>query len=336
MVAYLQRRAAQRQVRLERALALHRGSPVERILHLYDLLAVELAEPGYRGSPFANACVELGAEHPAAAVAREHRQWLLDAFTGLATEAAAPDPAALAAQLLLLYEAAAAGRRRRRPHGQDRRRRLAGRAHCAAAHPPGAPPRDTSQAAARRRSGSWRSSTAPTCPTATTSWPTTAPGRGSRAWLADACRPRLPRSVEQPAHRRRSRELLVAAGGAARARRRQLRRPSRSAPRRAGGGALERTPLLVELAAGPEPRSRRPTPTHRARASAAARRRAWRRPPTSRCGPGASGPGSRSAAPPTAGGPSWTAPATARAAGATWPDAVTGPRTAPGATVRLP
>src|SRR3954466_6620516 len=64
VVAYLQRRAAERQVRLERALALHRGSPVERVLHLYDLLAVEVGEPGYRGSPFANARVELGAEHP--------------------------------------------------------------------------------------------------------------------------------------------------------------------------------------------------------------------------------------------------------------------------------
>ena len=101
MVAYLQRRAAQQQERLEQALATHRGSPVEQILHLYDLLAVELAEPGYRGSPFANACVELGGDHPAAAVAREHRQWLLATFTGLAAEATTGDPDALAAQLLL-------------------------------------------------------------------------------------------------------------------------------------------------------------------------------------------------------------------------------------------
>ena len=107
VVAYLQRRAAQRQERLEQSLATHRGAPVEQILHLYDLLAVELTEPGYRGSPFANACVELGGEHPAAAVAREHRQWLLDTFTGLAAESAAADPGALAAPLLLLYEAAA-------------------------------------------------------------------------------------------------------------------------------------------------------------------------------------------------------------------------------------
>jgi predicted RNA-binding Zn ribbon-like protein/AcrR family transcriptional regulator len=106
VAAYLQRRAHQRQERLEQGLAAHGGLPTEKILHLYDLLAVELAEPGYRGSPFANACVELGADHPAAAVAHEHRQWLLDTFTDLTAATAAPDPAAIAAQLLLLHEAA--------------------------------------------------------------------------------------------------------------------------------------------------------------------------------------------------------------------------------------
>jgi AcrR family transcriptional regulator len=59
VVAYLLRRAVQQRERLEQAPATHRGSAVEQILHLYDLLAVEHAEPGYRGSPFANACVEL-------------------------------------------------------------------------------------------------------------------------------------------------------------------------------------------------------------------------------------------------------------------------------------
>lgn len=107
VVAYLQRKAEQQQERLEHALATHRGTPVEQILHLYDLLAVELSEPRYRGSPFANACVELGGDHPAADVAREHRQWLLDTFTGLAAEIGASDPDTLAAPLLLLYEAAA-------------------------------------------------------------------------------------------------------------------------------------------------------------------------------------------------------------------------------------
>jgi predicted RNA-binding Zn ribbon-like protein/AcrR family transcriptional regulator len=107
VVAYLERRAAQERERLERALAVHGGQAAGRVLHLYDLLAEELAEPGYRGSPFVNACVELGNDHAAAVVARGHRQWLLDTFTSLTAEAAAPAPGALAAQLLQLYEGAA-------------------------------------------------------------------------------------------------------------------------------------------------------------------------------------------------------------------------------------
>ena len=107
VVAYLQRRATQQRERLEQALTRHRGSPVEQILHLYDLLDAETAEPGYRGSPFANTRVELGDDHPAAAVAREHRQRLLNTFTELAAETAAADPDSLAGQLLLLHEAAA-------------------------------------------------------------------------------------------------------------------------------------------------------------------------------------------------------------------------------------
>ncbi len=85
---------------------MHGGPAAGRVLHLYDLLASELAQPGYRGSPFVNACVELGSNHQAAAVARRHRQWLLDTLTSLAAATAAPAPDALAAQLLLLYEAA--------------------------------------------------------------------------------------------------------------------------------------------------------------------------------------------------------------------------------------
>lgn len=107
IVAYLERRAALERERLERALAAHGGHAAERILHVYDLLGEQLAQPGYRGSPFVNACVELDTTHPAAAVARRHRQWLLDTLTGLAAEAAVPAPDPLAAQLLQLYEAAA-------------------------------------------------------------------------------------------------------------------------------------------------------------------------------------------------------------------------------------
>ena len=107
VVAYLQRRAEHERERLEQELAARAGSPADRILHLYDLLADELAEPGYRGSPFVNACVELARDHPAVAVARDHREWMLATITTLAAETGAPDPVALAAQLRQLYESAA-------------------------------------------------------------------------------------------------------------------------------------------------------------------------------------------------------------------------------------
>ncbi len=105
VVAYLQRRAADERERIERALTARGGRAGDRLLYFFDLLAAKLAEPEYRGSPFVNACVELGADHPAAAVAREHRRWLLDTLVALAAETAARDPAVLAAQLLQLYEA---------------------------------------------------------------------------------------------------------------------------------------------------------------------------------------------------------------------------------------
>ena len=251
VVAYLQRRAAQRQERLERALALHRGSPVERVLHLYDLLAVEVGEPGHRGSPFANARVELGAEHPAAAVAREHSQWLLDAFTGLATEAAAPDPPALAAQLLLLYEAALQGGASPRtaktaveglltaltaqpaptlrataglhPGGSAQAQRLV--AFLNSAHLP-----DGDDQLADDRAGPWIA-----------------------GWLAAASRPAPAALVGQPALTAAPAELLVVREGL-----RELAAVNcgdQADPHRVAQAVaqLERAPLLVELAPGAEP-----------------------------------------------------------------------------------
>jgi AcrR family transcriptional regulator len=253
VVAYLQRQAAQRQERLERALGPHRRSPVERVLHLYDLLAVEVSEPGYRGSPFTNARVELGVEHPAAAVAREHSQWLLDAVTGLVTEAAAPDPPALAAQLLLLYEAALQG---------------------------GGAAAGTAKTAAETLLAALTARLAPTL-RATTSL---SPGGSAAAqrlvaflnsahlpdgddqladdraapwiagWLADASRLAPAALVVQPAMPAAPAELLVVREGL-----RELAAVNCGAqadPHRVAQAAarLERTPLLVELAAGAEPR----------------------------------------------------------------------------------
>jgi predicted RNA-binding Zn ribbon-like protein len=106
VVAYLERRAARERERLAHAVATYPGSATERLLHLYDLLADELGEPGFRGSPFINACVELGHDHPAAATAHAHRHWLLATIAELAEACGAPEPADLAAPLLQLYEAA--------------------------------------------------------------------------------------------------------------------------------------------------------------------------------------------------------------------------------------
>ena len=196
VVAYLERRASQRQERIERALATRRGKPVDQILHLYDLLAAELAEPGYRGSPFANARVELGDDHPAATVARGHRQWLLDTVTGLAAQAATADPDALAAQLLLLYEGAATqvsgGSEVARTARTAAEALLTFPASVRSGEPPTHPAARVAAGtpgAAGRRIGSWPSSTASTCPTATTSWPTTAPKRGcGNGWATQVSR----------------------------------------------------------------------------------------------------------------------------------------------------
>ena len=106
VVAYLERRAAQGRERLVLGLAAHRGSDIERLLHVFDMLADELAAPGYGGAPFLTARVELGDDHPAAVVAQAHRRWMRETFARLAAEAHATEPDAAAALLLQLYEAA--------------------------------------------------------------------------------------------------------------------------------------------------------------------------------------------------------------------------------------
>jgi AcrR family transcriptional regulator/predicted RNA-binding Zn ribbon-like protein len=253
VVAYLQRRAAERQVRLERALALHRGSPVERVLLLYDLLAVEVGEPGYRGSPFANARVELGAEHPAAAVAREHSQWLLDAFTGLATEAAAPDPPALAAQLLLLYEAAL--------QGGDAAARTAKTAAEGLLTALTAQPAPTLRATTRLPPGGSAEAqrlvaflNSAHLPDGDDQLTDDRAGPWIAGWLADASRPAPVALVGQPAMAAAAAELLVVREGL-----RELAAVNcgdQADPHRVAQAVaqLERTPLLVELASGPKPR----------------------------------------------------------------------------------
>jgi AcrR family transcriptional regulator len=106
VAAYLRRRAAAAREVVETELGSYDGSAVDRILRVYALLGRALADPGFRGCPFTNACAEFDDDHPAATVAREHRRWLRDTFAQLGGEAGAPAPRRLAAQLLMLYDGA--------------------------------------------------------------------------------------------------------------------------------------------------------------------------------------------------------------------------------------
>jgi AcrR family transcriptional regulator/predicted RNA-binding Zn ribbon-like protein len=251
VVAYLQRQADRRQERLEQGLSAHRGSPFERVLHLYDLLAVELAEPGYRGSPFANALVELGAGHPAAAVAREHREWLLDTFTDLTAATTAPDPAALAAQLLLLYEAAAHA-------AGDAARTARAAAEALLATPLTGAPRNTTDAPALHVAGGSPEAhrlvaflNTAHLPDGDDQLADERAGPWLEQWLAEAdahtpdeLTPPTPPPAELLALREGLRQLAAVNCGAA----------ADAAVVADAEAVLRRAPLLVDLAAGEEPR----------------------------------------------------------------------------------
>ncbi|MFF8392129.1 TetR/AcrR family transcriptional regulator [Streptomyces sp. NPDC016172] len=85
------------------------GSPRERILHVFERLEKASAEPAYQGCPYLAALVELkDPEHPASAVARGAKEWLLSFFRTQAEEGGARDPELLARQLMLVFDGASA------------------------------------------------------------------------------------------------------------------------------------------------------------------------------------------------------------------------------------
>jgi AcrR family transcriptional regulator len=84
------------------------GSPRERILHVFERLEKTSAEPAYRGCPYLAALVELkDPEHPASAVARGAKEWLLG-FRAQAEDGGARDADLLARQLMLVFDGASA------------------------------------------------------------------------------------------------------------------------------------------------------------------------------------------------------------------------------------
>lgn len=110
IAGYLQRRSDEWRQHLGEELARRGGTPVERIDAVFAVLAEGCASPGFRGCPFINATAEYpDPTHPGRVVADAHRQWVRDLLAGLAAEAGAAEPDALAGQLILLYDAAMVG-----------------------------------------------------------------------------------------------------------------------------------------------------------------------------------------------------------------------------------
>jgi len=108
--AYLEGRHRSRQERTARMLA-QRETPRERLLGVFDALGESLAAPNYHGCAFINASAEARPGSPIEEATNEYRGWLRDLLTGLAREAGAAEPEALARQLHMLYDGAGASAR---------------------------------------------------------------------------------------------------------------------------------------------------------------------------------------------------------------------------------
>ncbi len=80
----------------------------ERLLAIFEAYGEWLVSDGLRGCGFVNASIEIAdPDHPARAIAREHKQGVLDHLATQAAEAGASNPKELAEQLLILLEGAA-------------------------------------------------------------------------------------------------------------------------------------------------------------------------------------------------------------------------------------
>jgi AcrR family transcriptional regulator len=103
--SYLLARKEARKARLTEGLAKY-GTPRERLLGVFDILGKQIADPTFRGCAF----VKAGAEAPTGSsirgVCEDSRQWMRELFVGLAKDAGATDPKALAQQLVMLYDGA--------------------------------------------------------------------------------------------------------------------------------------------------------------------------------------------------------------------------------------
>ncbi len=108
VAAVLERRHIRRAATLDSWVRSHGDSPRERILAVFDWLAIwHSSEEGERGCAFVNAAAEVsGPDHPAREVARRHKHWMREYLADLAREAGYPNPDRLGSDLMLLMDGA--------------------------------------------------------------------------------------------------------------------------------------------------------------------------------------------------------------------------------------
>ena len=103
--AYLAARQEARRARITEGLKRF-DTPRARLLGVFDLLGELIAQPGFKGCAFVKAGSDARPGSSVRGVCDDSRQWMRALFTGLAEEAGAPDPQALARQLVMLYDGA--------------------------------------------------------------------------------------------------------------------------------------------------------------------------------------------------------------------------------------
>jgi AcrR family transcriptional regulator len=83
------------------------SKPADRIRQLFLALHQRFAAQGYYGCAFIRASIEFpDPQHPVHRAAKAHKEMIRSYLRGLASEAGAPNPAALGEQLYILFEGA--------------------------------------------------------------------------------------------------------------------------------------------------------------------------------------------------------------------------------------
>lgn len=106
--AYLEGRHETIKAQLTRELPVRYATARERLAGVLELRGATISEPGFRGCAFVAANAEATDGSGARQATASFRDWLRSLLRGLATEAGAADPDALARQIHLLYDGLAA------------------------------------------------------------------------------------------------------------------------------------------------------------------------------------------------------------------------------------